>query len=125
MPTTFFGLVADFLVVMRYKLGEDHAAACQEAIPLLAVVSCFSIWLATRQGRHDLRRRTYRRFVRCLNHSRWTGGRSLGRSGGCRRLDAQVAVQFGLGNPLVAETGQRPQMTALDQVEDRFIVHAQ
>ena len=40
-------------------------------------------------------------------------------------MDAQVAVQFGLGNPLVAETGQRPQVAALDQVEDSFIVHAQ
>jgi hypothetical protein len=49
----------------------------------------------------------------------------LGRSGGCRWLDAQVAIQFGLGNPLVAETGQRPQVAALDQVENSFIVHAQ
>jgi len=49
----------------------------------------------------------------------------LGRSGGCRRLDAQVAIQFGLGNQLVAETGQRPQVAALDQVEDSFIVHTQ
>jgi len=49
----------------------------------------------------------------------------LGRSGGCRRLDTQVAIQFRLGNPFVAEAGQRPQMAALDQVEDCFIVHAQ
>ena len=49
----------------------------------------------------------------------------MGRGDGCGRLDTQIAIQFGLGNPLVAETGQRPQVAALDQVEDSFIVHAQ
>jgi hypothetical protein len=67
----------------------------------------------------------YQRFVLCYLHSRWTGGRSSSRIRRCRRLDTQIAIQFGLGNPLVAETGQRPQVAALDQVEDGFIVHAQ
>lgn len=54
-----------------------------------------------------------------------TGRRSRCRSGRCRRLEAQIAVQFTVRDPLVAETGQGPQMTAFDQVEDGFIVHSQ
>ncbi len=40
-----FGLVADFLVVMRYKLGENHAAACQEAFHCLCLFHVFPFGL--------------------------------------------------------------------------------
>ena len=38
MPTTFLALLLNFLVVMRYKLGDDHAAARQEVFHCLC---CF------------------------------------------------------------------------------------
>ena len=40
-------------------------------------------------------------------------------------FDAQVTIQRGFRNPLVADARKRLKRTALDQVEDGFIVHAQ
>jgi hypothetical protein len=40
-----FGLVADFLVVMSYKLGENHAAACQEVFDCLLLFHVFPFGL--------------------------------------------------------------------------------
>jgi len=72
--TTFFGLVADFLVVDALQTWREPRGGPPGSFRLLVLFSFCSYWLTARQGRHDLRRRTYRRSVLDWLHSRWTAG---------------------------------------------------
>jgi hypothetical protein len=55
-PDGLLGFVLNFLVAMRHKLGDDHAAARQELFYCQILFHISPIGLLRDRRRHDLRR---------------------------------------------------------------------